>query len=636
LAEQDTSEVLVDRVGTTGFLQLQAESFRALSPREQALAYWLSEASIAIDPIAYNQNSVFGLRQKRILDAIMRAKVSDPRIISFVKLFWANHGNHNDLTAQKFLPEFSFEELKAAAFLALGPGEDLVRELDELRPSLFDPDFQKLLTAKNPEGALDIVQASANNFYSGVTLEDLKGFQERYPLNSRLVKAPDGRLEEQVWRTGTTDGKIKGGPYAEFLARAIKFLQRAQKYAEPRQSEAISILIRYYQTGDPADWVRFNTVWVGENSRVDFTNGFIEVYRDARAAKGLSQAFVCVTDEKLNQEMLELAANAQYFENKAPWAPQYKKKGVKPPIAKAVEAIVETGGFPVGITGDNLPNENEIREKFGSKNFIFTGSMRAFRQAAGWAVLEEFGESADEIEICKKYSDEASNLIIALHEVVGHGSGQLSPKLQGGAQPYLREYFSTLEEARADLMALWSVSDPKLRELGLVSDPNVAVAMYYDAVRIVLTQLRYIPNGDIIEEDHFRNRQLILNYIRDKTQAIEQVERDGKTYLRLRNFDMMHDGVGMLLAELMRIKAEGDYQAIKTLVDKYAVHFEPTLRDQVVARYNKLGLPTYWCGINPTLTAVLDEGENVKSVTMSYPRDFVQQQMSYSAANRPV
>jgi len=586
------------------------------------------------------------LRQKRLLEAIVEHAEEHPKITAFTKVFWANRGNHNDLTAQKILPEFTFEELKSAAMQALQKGgfasspygtppirnqADLDHELNELRASLFDPAFEPTITAKSPQGNLDILQSSANNFYLGVSLADLKNFHEAHPLNSRLVKSPDGKLVEEVYRAGTTDGKMAPGLYAAFLRKAIEYLEKARAFAEPGQDQVIDALVRYYQTGDPAGWINFGIAWVQNNPQVDFANGFIEVYRDARAAKGTSQSFVSITDQKMNQLMVKLAANAQYFEDHAPWLPQYKKQGVKPPMAKAVETVVETGDFHANTVGDNLPNENEIREKYGTKSFLFTGSSRAIRQASGSGALEEFAASPEEIAIGKKYGEEASDLMTALHEIIGHGSGRLNPKLQVGSESYLKEYYSTLEEARADLMALWNITDPKLRELGLVSSPDVAKAMYYGAVRTLLTQLQRIPKGDTIEEDHQRNRQLIVNYVMDKTGAIQRIERNGKTYLLLKDFDKMHQGVGMLEAELMRIKAEGDYAAIKALVDKYGVHFDPALRDQVVARYQKLNIPAYWCGINADLSARFDGSGRVTAVAISYPRDYVKQQLGYAA-----
>jgi len=636
-AAADTSS-LVDRVGSTGFVQLEAESFRSLASREQTLAYWLTQAAIAIDPINYDQNSIWGLRQKRLLEEILlNPKGIDPQVLrkitDFTKLFWANRGNHNEMTAQKFLPEFTFEELKAAAAQAARNGAfrdkgaygGSIASLDELRPSLFDPNFEPTITAKSPEGGRDILQSSANNFYHRVSLADLKGFTEHYPLNSRLVKSDSGKLVEEVYRAGTPDGKVPSGLYAPFLKKANQYLEKARAVAEPAQAQAIAALIRFYQTGEFTDWLEFDRAWVATNPRVDFVNGFIEVYRDARAAKGTSQAFVSITDEKLNQLMLKLAANAQYFEDRAPWAQQYKKQGVKPPMAKACETLIETGDFHISTIGDNLPNENEIREKYGSKSFLFTGSSRTLRQGTGFGPLEEFAASPEEIAVTKKYGEEASDLMTALHEIIGHGSGKLNPKLQGGAEAHLKEYFSTLEEARADLMALWNISDKKLQELGIVSSPDVMKAMYYAAVRTVLTQLQRIPQGDTIEEDHQRNRQLIVNYIMDKTGAIQKIDRNGKTYFQLKDFARMKEGVGMLLSELMRIKAEGDYAAIKALVDKYGVHFDPRLRDQVVARYAKLNVPTYWAGLNADLSL------SGAAVGISYPRDYVKQQLGYAA-----
>jgi dipeptidyl-peptidase-3 len=636
------AQARVDRVGSTGFVQLEADSFHHLTARQQALAYWLSQASIAINPIIYDQVSRFGLRQKRVLELIAAHpdeginRAAYAKILAFTKLFWANRGNHNETTAQKFLPEFTFEELRAAGLAALHHGGSgftdagFEKEIAELKPSLFDPNFEPLITAKSPRGGLDILQASANNFYSGVKLLDLKGFTEHYPLNSRLVKV-DGRLEEQVYRAGTPDHRVPPGLYAEYLAKADTYLEKAAEVAEPAQAKAIRALIRYYQTGDPKDWLQFDIDWVENNATVDFANGFIEVYRDARGAKGTSQSFVTVTDSNMAAMMQKIAANAQYFEDHAPWAPQYRKEGVKPPLAKAVETVIETGDFHVTTVGDNLPNEDEIHEKYGSKSFLFLGSSRALAHATGDGPLEEFAATPEEVALGKKYGDQAEDLMTALHEIIGHGSGKMNPKLTRDPAFYLKEYYSTLEEGRADLMALWSVWEPKTRELGLLPNLDVAKVMYYNAVRVAITQLRRIPKGDTIEEDHERDRQLIVNYIRAKTDAIAEVQRNGKTYLEIRDFAKMRQGVGMLLAELMRIKAEGDYNAIKALIDKYGVHFDPALRDQVVERYRRLDIPTYWAGVNPSLTASFDGAGKIDKVEMSYPRDFVKQQLGYSA-----
>jgi dipeptidyl-peptidase III len=644
---------LVDRVGNTGFVQIHAESFRALTLREKELAYWLTQAAIAIDPIIYDQLSWFGLRQKRMLEEIVsHPQGIDPatmtKITDYAKLFWGNRGNHNDLTAQKFLPEFTFEELQRAAFQAQKNGafrlpyadlpaltglDALTRELGDLQASLFDPDFEPMTTAKSPQGGKDIVQSSANTFYGpGVALADLTDFKGKYPLNSRVVKGHDGTLKEEVYRAGTPDGSVPPGLYATFLKRANEYLAKAQAVADPQQAAVIGALIRYYQTGEYADLIRFDTLWVQNNAKVDFANNFIEIYRDANGMKASSQAFISITDKPLTTKMEKLAQKAEYFEQRAPWDAKYKKIAFTPPTVKAIETIVETGDFGVTTIGDNLPNENEIHEQYGTKNLLFTGSSRALTAAAGNKSIREFGANQTVIEREIKYGSQADELMTALHEVIGHGSGKLSERLKSGAEPYLKEYFSTLEEARADLSALWNIWDPKLKGLGLIEgdQDEVAKAMYDSAALVVLTQLRRIPRGDAIEEDHQRDRALIANYIMDKTGGIHMFERNGKTYVEVADYQKMKQGVGMLLTELMRIKAEGDYDAIKALVDKYGMHFDPTLRDQVVQRYKVLNIPTYWVGVNAQLDAKTANGK-VQSVDMIYPRSAVHQCLYYGS-----
>ena len=641
---------LIERIGDTAFIQLEAESFNALTPKQQALAYWLAQASIAIDPIIYDQLSTYGLREKRLLEEIVsRSAAVDPAVYTKVRnyalLFWANRGNHNEKTTQKFLPTFTFEELTTAAaraqsagafktpagdLPALGTAAALTAELADLRAAIFDANFEPSITAKTPPAGSDIVRASSNTFYRGVSLTDLTGFVERYPLNSRVVKGADSKLREDVYRAGTPDKTVPPGLYAAYLGKAIEHLTKAQLVAEPAQAKLIGELIRFYQTGDPKDWLQFGMSWVQNDATVDFANGFIEVYRDARGAKGSSQSFVTITNATVTKAMTTLAQNAAYFEAKAPWADAYKKKNFQPPVVKAVDVLLETGDFHVTTIGDNLPNENEIHEKFGTKNFLFPASSHALSRATGKGSGHEFAASPEVEARATKYGEQTEDLMTAMHEVIGHGSGQLSAKVKGGAEPYLKEYFSTLEEARGDLMSLWNIWDPKLKELGLVTDQEeMAKAMYDTAASVVLRQLRTIPRGDTINEDHQRNRALISNYIKDTTGAIEWITRDGKTYVRVADYQKMRAGVGTLLAELMRIKAEGDYAAIKTLVDKYGVHFDPKVRDEVVARYKALDLPTYWAGVNTELNATLDAKGAVTAVKMTYPRDAVRQYLNY-------
>jgi dipeptidyl-peptidase-3 len=645
----EDSSPLVERVGDTGFVQIQAKSFAQLDARQKALAYWLTEASIAIDPIIYDQLSRFGLREKRLLENILArstgiAPAPLGKIREYALLFWANRGNHNETTAQKILPTFTFEELQDAALKARANGafkspsadlpalqsDDAVkREVADLRQAIFDPAFEPMTTVKTPPAGQDILQASANTFYQGVTLADLKNFTEQYPLNSRLVKDAKG-MREEVYRAGTPDRRVPAGLYATYLKKAIVYLEMAQAVAEPAQATVIADLIRFYQTGDPKDWLTFGGDWVRNDATVDFANGFIEVYRDARGTKGTSQSFVTITDKPVTDVMVNLAKNAAYFEDKAPWDAKYKKRDFQPPVVKAVEVLVETGDFHVTTIGDNLPNEQEIHAKYGTKNFLLLGSSHAL-SAAGDSI-GEFGATPEEVQRNRKYSEEAEDLLTAMHEVIGHGSGKLTDRVQGAPAKFLKEYYSTLEEARADLMGLWNISDPKLKELGLVKDQDeVAKAMYDNAARAALTQLRRIPKGSTIEEDHQRGRQLIAHYISDKTGSIHYGQKDGKTYIRVTDYDGMKEGVGRLLAELMRIKAEGDYPAIKSLVDLYGVNFDPKVRDEIVARYKQLNLPTYWAGVNVKLTATLDRAGRATAVTQAYPRDAVRQYLEYAA-----
>jgi dipeptidyl-peptidase-3 len=656
-AKKPADSVVVERVGDTAFILLRAPSFKALTPRQQALAYWLTQASIAIDPIIYDQFSTYGLRQKRLLEEILAhsqriGPAEREKIAGFAKLFWANRGNHGEQTSQKFLPGFTFDELSKAASSAQRDGAfrtayadlaplktpaDLKRELGALRVSLFDPTFEPMTIAKNPTGGQDTIQASSNTFYPGLSQADLKDFKDRYPLNSRVVRGVDGKLTELVYRAGTPDGKVPPGLYATFLKKANDCLEKARAYADPPQAEVIGDLIRFYQTGEYADWVAFGTAWVQNDELVDFDSGFIEIYRDARGAKGSSQSFVTITDKHVTEAIVKLAENAAYFEQKAPWLDQYRRTSFKPPVVKAVETTIESGDFSVNTIGDNLPNENEIHEKYGSKNFLFTGSSRALSAATGSAAFKEFAVDQATADRNAKYGPESADLLVSMHEVIGHGSGKLSERVSAGAQNFLKEYFSTLEEGRADLMALWNVWDPKLKELGLITDQEeVAKAMYDRAAMTALTQLSRNPHGDTIEEDHERDRQLIAHYIADQVPgSIEQFQRDGKTYVRVMDYQKMRKGVGMLLAELMRIKAEGDYDAIKALVDKYGVHFDPALRDEVLARFAKLNLPTYFAGVNAHLTAHFDKDGTVDKVDIAYPEDPVAQYLHYGTMFDP-
>ena len=633
---------LAARVRDTGFVQLTADSFAGLTPDQKMDAYWLYRAAVAVDPIAYDQNSADGLREKHLLEAILtHLNGIDPgvakKIAEYTMLYWGNHGNHDANTSVKIMPDFTPEELGAAAEqartngAALGSATALARELRELNKTIFDPNYQPMLVEKNPPKGENVLEASSVNFYSGVTLTDLAGFTEHYALNSRLEKQ-DGKLVEDVYRAGTPDSTVPPGKYARELGLAIRDLQQALKYAPPQQAKVINDLIRYYQTGERADWIHCGIDWVHDKSNPDFSNGFVEVYKDPRGQKGAIQGFVSVVDETMNRLTTGFGANLGYFEQRAPWDDKYKNPSPTPPVVNAVEMVAETADFNVSTIGDNLPNEEEIHAKYGSKSFILTGSIRAMNSASGTAVSDEFASTQEEKDRARQYGDLAEELMTAMHEVIGHGSGKVGPKVTRDPAYYIKEYYSTLEEARADLMALWSFWDPKLIEMGVMPNQDVAKEEYDNETRAALAQLHEVPNGDTVEEDHRRGTQLIVNFIRDKTGAIQPVEHDGKVYLVVTDYAKMRQGVGMLLAELMRIKAEGDYDAAKELITKYGIHFNTAWRDQVVARYKKLDVPQHWVGINPDLDLRRGPGGKM-DVTITYPRDFAQQQLEYTKIN---
>lgn len=631
---------LVDRVGTRGFLQSESPSFARLPLQQKLVAYHLREAAIQLDPIFYDQMSDYGLPAKRLLGAM----VEDPQrlpessrqaIVDYAKLFFANGGNHNETTNEKFLPEIPFDDFARAAREArakgarLGTAAQLDKTLEELKRPLFDPRYQVSITVKTPPPGEDILTASSNNFYKGVTLADLKSFQERYPLNSRVVKE-NGKIVEEVYRAGTPDGKVPPGRYAKELKAVNAHLEEAAKAADPEQAQVIRALVKFYQTGSPDDWRDFNIKWIRNDATVDFASGFIEVYRDPRGAKGSAQMVVYVRDENLAPLMKKLAANAVYFERKAPWLDKYKKVDVEPPVGKAVESVVQTGDFHVTTIGVNLPNEQDIREKYGTKSTLLTSSVDSLNATRGARVAVEFAPNADEQEKYEKYGTLAANLHTAMHEVIGHGSGKVA--VPNDPRTYLQEYYSTLEEARADLVSYWNIFDPKLAELGVQDVQEVGRELYRSLARVGLTTLNRYPTGDAVEEDHDRNRMLIVNYLIEQG-SLRRFERDGHWYIEVVDYDKAHEGVGKLLAEIMRIKAEGDYAAIKALVDKYAVRLDPAVRDDVVARYKKLDLPTYFSGVYGDLTLMPGPGGKPADVKITYPRDFLAQQLAMARKN---
>ncbi len=642
-APQAERRYLIEQAGSFAVTQVYADGFDRLTPRERLLAYHLAEAGIAGDPIYYDQVAPYGLELKQLLEGVWTHPagidaVALEKIRRYTKQVWIQHGNYNLDSARKFLPEFTSAELREAAHRARANGANFGvktnTELDallaRLEKSVFDANYRSFLTAKTPPPGQDVVTASGNNLYENVTREDVEKAAEKYTLNSRVVKR-DGRVFEEVWRAGTPDGKVLPGRYAEYIRRIISHLERAAAVAEPAQAEALRKLIRYYQTGEKSDWYAYCTAWVKSATTVDAINGFIEVYLDPLGAKGAYESIVSFVDTDQTKLMRAFADNAQYFENRAPWIDLYKKQNVHPPVANVITVVSEAGeGGPISAAGINLPNEQDIRQQYGTKSVLLFNITTAFAQATGEKSLREFSSSEEEIARGRTHFSEARQLMVAMHEVLGHGSGKVSDKLTGDPRTYLKEYYSTLEEARADLVALWDFADPKLAELGIADREELMRTAYDSEARAGLTLLYRYPHGDQIEEDHDRGTQMIVNYLMQKFDAIEPVTKDGKVYFRVADYAKMHAGVGELLSELMRIKAEGDYEAIRNLVGTYGVKLNTQWRDQVQERATRIGLPTRGAFLSPLIEPIRDSSGKLTDARLRYTLDLAEVMLGYS------
>lgn len=640
-------------VGPVRIVQLYADGFDKLSLREKIFIYYLAQAAIVARDIAIDQRHRNALEVRDLIEAVythpkgIDKKVYD-QIVLYTKLFWVNNSMYDNITARKFVLPCTFDEFKTAlkiaikngAAVALTKGETLDQKLERLRPTMFDPAYEPVQTNKTP--GHDMIAGSANNLYEGTTFAEVdawaKAGNEKNDLNSKVVKE-NGQLVEKVYRTGNKHlgGTIEPGLYAADLQAAITYLEKAKEYASnSRQAENISKLIKFYQTGDLNDWREYNIGWVQETqSQVDMIHGFIEVYLDARGAKGQFESVINFANPELTEMFQKVGTNAQYFEDRMPWAEQYKKKDVKPLKYTVINVVVETGDAgPVSAIGINLPNEQDVREQYGSKSVTLYNIVDAYDKTSGKDITKEFSFSKEEIELQEKYGNLADNMHTALHEVLGHASGKVSPNLKGDPQSALPGYYSTLEEARADLVALWHIWDPKLVEIGIIPNTlDVVKAMYNKEIRnACLVQLQRVPKGhDQLEEDHMKNRQLIAHWLWKNADCVERVEKDGKTYFRITSYEKMRDGVGKLLAEIQRIKAEGDLPAIKALVDTYGLKIDTSLRDQVLARMEKLDRAVYTGFVMPKLELVKNTKGEITDVKVSYPLDLGKQMLEYSA-----
>jgi dipeptidyl-peptidase-3 len=642
-ARKPERKYLLERVDDAAVVQLYADGFDSLPLAQKVLIWHLYQAALAGRDIYYNQRYAPSLTMRAILEEILTHSGGvDPATLAeiqrYTKLFWLNSGPYNNVTARKFVLRCSFEAFRDAARVAAraggrfpqGPGESLDQLLVRHRRSFFDPEFEPIVTNKSPGPGKDILAASANNLYAGVTMEDLKGFEERYPLNSRLVKQ-DGRLVEEVYRA---DGK-----YGPQIRRIVGHLQAAARVAPEPTRKALEALITFYRTGATADREAYDIAWVADkDSPVDTINGFIEVYMDPRGAKGSWEAAVSYVNPEKTGGIRRLAAAAQWFEDHMPWDARYRKPDVRGITANAIEVVVETGDCgPVTPIGINLPNDQAIRERYGSKSVSLANVIEASDKSTPIEFRREFSWSPEEAERANKWNVLANELLVNMHEVIGHASGKVSDALRGRPQDALREHYSALEEGRADLVALYYMPDPKLAELGLVAaadQADVVRAAYENYARNALVQLRRIKEGTQIEEDHMRNRQMIVRWLIAHSKAIEVRRRDGKTYHVVTGVEAFREGVGRLLAEVQRIKSEGDYTAARELFETHGIHFEAALRDEVVARVAQLKLPSYTGYVMPRLEAVTGAGGAIVDVRITYPLDLTEQMLEYSASAR--
>ncbi len=635
---------LLEQVEDFAVIQLYADGFDQLTQNQKILAYYLSEAAVAGRDIFYDQNHRYCLEIRDLFEEICIHKEGiDPdlfgKIETYLKLFWMNNGNYNDRSKRKFTPQFSSEELEEVALIAQGNGADfrieegssLSEKLEKLRPFIFDPQFEPLVTNKSPDPPLDIISGSANNLYHDLTLSEIEEYakkgKEKHPLNSRLVKV-DGKIKEEVYRSGNEN--IPSGRYAEEIANILHYLELALPYAEKAQADALGKLIRFYQTGEQEDWLNYNIAWVSYDPIVETINGFIESYKDARGLKGSFEGIVHTVNKEKTEILKKLAEEAAHFEEKMPWDDAYKRKDFQIPVANAVDVIMAIGdGGPMCSIGINLPNEQEIRQNYGSKSVSLQNVMESYSMASAEKAIEEFA-LPEEREDAKKYGANNSWLKTSLHEILGHASGKVSETLAKEPSFYLKEYDNALEEARADLVALHHIFDEAMIEMGALPDRRAAEVAYHSYAWAGMFILRRLENADKIEDDHMRGLNLIVSYLKDKTEAIQPITLQGKTYYKVADISLMRQGIAELLSKVMKIKAEGDYESADELMKTYGMYFDKDLRDEVVQRAKEAGIANYGAMVMPVLVPIMDENGKIVDISISTEEDFSTQMLRYS------
>ena len=637
--------VEAERFGEARILRFRVPGFEALDARTKELVYYLYEAALCGRDIIYDQKYRYNLAVRRTLEQIVRHYPGDRDTADFraltlyLKRVWFANGMHHHYAHDKFVPGFSpaaFAELvrQTPAQFPHRPGQSLDALIDELTRVLFDAAVDAKLVSKSADS--DVLTSSAVNFYSGVTQREAEAFYADMAvagdpapvslgLNSRLTKV-DGKLVEDVQRVG--------GRYTQAIEPMVAWLEKAAAVAEnDAQRTALTKLIAFYRTGNLRDWDDYNIAWLRDTeSQVDLIHGFIEVYHDPLGMRGAFEGVVAFRDPEATRRIGAIAAAAQWFEDHMPFFERHKKPNVTGITGKVITVVIESGdAAPTTPIGINLPNADWLRREHGSKSVSLANVIAAYNAVRGGAD-REFCYSAAEVERAERYGELAAALHIDLHEVVGHGSGQIEPGV-GPLHETMKNYGSTLEEARADLVALYFAVDPKLIELGVMPSVEVGYAAYDHYVRnALLQQLQRVEPGKDLEEDHMRNRQLIALWAYEhglRDNVIERRTRDGKSYFVVNDYARLRALFGQLLRELQRIKSTGDYAAIGELVERYGVKVDAELRAEVHARYAALDIPAYTGFIGPRLVPVRD-GEAIVDVRVEYPDDFAAQMLEYA------
>ena len=631
---------IVDRFDDIKVIRYEVPAFENLTLEEKELVYYLSEAAKCGRDILFDQNFKYNLAIRRTLETIYtqsEVKEGDEftAFEKYLKKVWFANGIHHHYSNDKFTPEFSEAWFR----------EQLTKYINEENRQLEDDLLCKILFDKelyasrlNQKEGVDVITESAGNYYEGVNQAEVEAFYNgmaaadannpepiSYGLNSKLVKGEDGQIYEQVWKIG--------GMYSPALEKIVYWLEKAATVANPTQKEVIEALIKYYKSGDLKDFDDYSVLWVKDTaSNVDFVNGFIESYGDPLGRKASWESVVNFRDVEACKRTEIMAANAQWFEDNAPINPAYRKKEVKGVSAKVITVAMLGGDcYPATAIGINLPNADWIRKEHGSKSVTIDNITYAYEKAAqGNGFAEEFILREEDRERAKNYGKLGDDLHTDLHECLGHGSGQLAPGTKGDE---LRTYASTLEEARADLFALYYLGDEKLVEIGLIPTLDVAWSQYSDYIMNgYMTQLSRIELGKDVEESHMRNRKLIAEWCYEKGKAenvIELVKKDGKTYIVVNDFVKLRKLFGELLCEVQRIKSEGDYEACKALIEGYAVKINPELHKEVIERNAALNIEPYGGFVNPEYELVTDAEGKVVDVKISYPANYVEQHLYY-------